>query len=476
MKPVILLYKFVLVLIAGLIMCLLGNCSRQADKPSILFILVDDLGKEWISCYGAEDIETPNIDALANNGMLFNNAYSMPQCTPSRVSLLTGKYPWRTGWVNHWDVPRYGVGYFDWKKKENMTFARILRDAGYRTAAAGKWQINDFRVEPRSMEKHGFEDWCMWTGGEGQNPPSDQRYWNPYINTPSGSKTYKGKFGPDLYSEFLINFIGKNADKPMMLYFPMALTHTPFTTTPDMPDVKENMEKHRAMVLYTDKIVGQLVLALEEAGIRDKTIIIFTTDNGTSRSVTGKQNGIDVPGGKSLKTENGVCAPFIVNCPGLVPSGVVTDALTDFTDLMPTFLELAGISPPSGLIIDGSSIAPLLLGKAEDSPREWIMALGHHRARVDSLGIRGIHDFASRVIRDKKYKVWVDENRSITRLHDLAVDPLEKVNLINSSKPEHIQAIKKFQAVVDLLPEKDARPLYEPREALPWDVHFEGEK
>ena len=476
MKPVILLYKFVLILIAGLILCFLSNCSRQADKPNILFILVDDLGKEWISCYGAEDIETPNIDALAKNGMLFNNAYSMPQCTPSRVTLLTGKYPWRTGWVNHWDVPRYGVGYFDWKKKENMTFARILKDAGYRAAAAGKWQVNDFRVEPRSMEKHGFEDWCMWTGGEGQNPPSDKRYWDPYINTPSGSKTYKGKFGPDIFTEFLINFIRNNADGPMMLYFPMALTHTPFTTTPDMPDVKEDMEKHKAMVRYTDKIVGQLVLALEETGIRNKTIIIFTTDNGSSRSVTGRRNGIDVTGGKSLKTENGVCAPFIVNCPGLVPSGVVTDALTDFTDLLPTFLELSGAEAPSGLIIDGKSIAPLLLGKSEDSPRNWIMALGHHRARVDDQGLRGIHDFASRVIRDKQYKAWVDENMSITRLHDLVIDPLEEVNLISSTKPEHLQALHKFQAIVDSMPETDARPLYEPRQALPWDVKFQGEK
>jgi len=126
--------------------------------------MLDDLGKEWISCYGAEDIKTPNIDALAKTGMQFENAYSMPQCTPSRAALLTGQYPWRTGWVNHWDVPRWGVGYFDWKIRQNMTFARIMKRAGYATAAVGKWQINDFRVEPEAMKKHGFDDWCMWTG------------------------------------------------------------------------------------------------------------------------------------------------------------------------------------------------------------------------------------------------------------------------------------------------------------------------
>ncbi|MCP4642866.1 MAG: sulfatase-like hydrolase/transferase, partial [bacterium] len=145
--------------------CAATGSARAASKPNILFILVDDLGKEWISCCGAQDIETPRIDALAADGIRFTNAYSMPQCTPTRATLLTGQYPWHHGWVNHWDVPRWGAGcHFD--PKHNMTFARLLRDAGYATAAAGKWQINDFRVQPDAMDRHGFDDWCMWTGYE----------------------------------------------------------------------------------------------------------------------------------------------------------------------------------------------------------------------------------------------------------------------------------------------------------------------
>jgi len=136
--------------------------AKAAPKPNILFIMVDDLGKEWISSYGADNIQTPHIDKLAKGGMKFYNAWSMPQCTPTRATLLTGQYPWRTGWVNHWDVPRWGVGYFDWVKY--TTFARVMKGAGYRTAIAGKWQINDFRLEPKALEKHGFDDWCMWTG------------------------------------------------------------------------------------------------------------------------------------------------------------------------------------------------------------------------------------------------------------------------------------------------------------------------
>lgn len=476
MKSGLFLKRNSLLIIAFFSTFFLCGCSGKPEKLNILFIMVDDLGKEWISCYGAEDINTPNIDALAKKGMMLNNAYSMPQCTPSRVTLLTGKYPWRTGWVNHWDVPRYGVGYFDWKKKENMTFASIMKNAGYKTAAVGKWQINDFRVEPRAMEKHGFDDWCMWTGGEGQNPPSDKRYWDAYINTPDGSKTYTGKFGPDVYTDYLISFIKRHKDNPMMLYYPMALTHTPFTTTPDSPDLTDDLAKHKAMIRYTDKIVGRLIQALEETGIRNNTIVIFTTDNGSARMLTGKRNGTVVSGGKAMKSENGVCEPFIVSCPGLVPSGVITDALTDFTDLLPTFAELSGASIPENLTLDGKSIAPLLLGKTENSPREWIMALGHFRAKLDEKGIRGIDDYASRVIRDKQYKVWVDKNRSITRLHDLTDDPFEKVNLIQSDNSAHLRAIKKFQAVVDSMPERDARPIYEPRLALPWDVKFDSSK
>jgi hypothetical protein len=128
----ILLIKFNLGLLFSAIFLCIGSSIAVAEKtkPNILYIMADDLGKEWISCYGAEDIETPNIDALAAGGMKFNNAYSMPACTPSRTTLLTGKYPWRTGWANHWDVPRWGVGYFDWKKKENTTFCPVDEGSG----------------------------------------------------------------------------------------------------------------------------------------------------------------------------------------------------------------------------------------------------------------------------------------------------------------------------------------------------------
>ena len=455
--------------VAGLSLPQISKADTNQNRPNILFIMVDDLGKEWISCYGAEDIETPNIDALAKTGMKFENAWSMPQCTPSRATLLTGQYPWRTGWVNHWDVPRWGVGYFDWKLRQNMTFARIMKTAGYATAAVGKWQINDFRIAPDAMKKHGFDDWCMWTGYESGNKPSAERYWDAYVNTPQGSKTYTGKFGPDVYTDYLIRFMIEHKDEPMMLYFPMALTHGPLTTTTAEPKVEDSKEKFKAMIRYTDLLVGRLCKALDNLRIRNRTIIIFTTDNGSGGGHTGTLNGRKIRGGKAKKTENGVCEPFIVNCPGLVPQGVVTDALTDFTDLLPTFAELGGAEVPNDLKIDGVSIAPLLLGKSKDSSRQWIMALGHGAAKLDEKGVRGKVDYTERVIRDKRHKVWVSEQGKIAQLYDLLSDPFEQKNLIDSTNSEHLAAIKKFQAVVDTMPEKDARPGYTPRKANPWD-------
>ena len=146
-----------------LLLLLTGCGKKEPAKPNILIILVDNLGKEWLSCYGAEDITTTNIGALAKSGTMFNNVYSMPQCTPSRVTLLTGQYPFRHGWVNHWDVPKWGGGaHFD--ETMNPSLGIEMKKAGYVTAIAGKWQIDDFRVEPDALTKNGFDDYCMWTG------------------------------------------------------------------------------------------------------------------------------------------------------------------------------------------------------------------------------------------------------------------------------------------------------------------------
>ncbi len=468
---------------SGRIFCLLsllaGACGAQpADRPNILFILVDDLGTEWISSYGAEEIETPNIDRLAAGGMRFTNAYSMPQCTPTRATLLTGQYPFRHGWVNHWDVPRWGAGvHFD--PRHNMSFARLLRGAGYATAIAGKWQINDLRVQPDVLQQHGFDEWCMWTGYEGQNPPSAERYWDPYLfvrdpaTGESSSRTYEGQFGADLFVDYLTDFMRRHRDEPMLLYYPMALTHTPLVATPDERDASEPMAKHKAMVRYTDRLVGKLVDALDELQLREQTIIFFTTDNGTSRGIEGRMNGRPVRGGKATLTENGTRMPFIVNSPGRVPAGVATTALTDFSDILPTFVDLAGADMPHGATFDGQSIAPVLLGKDTRGPRDWILSMGYGPARLDDKGVRPARDYADRVVRDRRYKLHV-LNGEPAKLYDLIDEPWEETNLIRSDQAEHIAARTRLEKVVTQFPNQDGRPRYDPLPPQPWDISREA--
>ncbi len=458
-----------LVFLAAAVIAIPGvsGVSAEPVRPNILFIMVDDLGKEWISCYGGEEMKTPHIDRLAAGGMQFDNAYSMPQCTPTRATLLTGQYPWRTGWCNHWDVPRWAAGcHFDWK--HNVAFARVMRQAGYATAAAGKWQINDFRIHPDAMKKHGFDEWCMWTGYESDNPPSAKRYWDAYIHTNAGSKTYEGRFGTDVFVDFLIDFMRRNKDRPMMLYFPMALTHGPYTTTPLDPDVKDKVGLQKAMVRYTDHAVGRLVSAIDQLKIRDRTIVIFTTDNGSGGGQTARMNGRLVRGGKAKLSENGVCEPFIVNCPGLVPAGVKTDALTDFTDLMPTFAELGGATLPENVAIDGKSIAGVILGKQQDGPRKWIMALGHGPALLTPQGVAPKQEFTDRVVRGKRYKLWVLDGEP-AKLYDLKADPAEQNNLIDSTEEAVVAARERLEAVIESCPKKDAWPQYDPMPPQPWD-------
>ena len=143
---------------------------------------------------------------------------------------------------------------------------------------------------------------------------------------------------------------------------------------------------------------------------------------------------------------------------------------------MPTFAELGQARLPKDITLDGKSFAPLLLGKSNDSDRDWIMSLGHGGGRLDNDGVRGTHDFADRVLRDKRYKVWLHHNPTINALYDLYEDPLEQNNLINSKRTEHLTALNRFRSIIEKQPKSDGRPLYRPRQANPWDKTLQSQK
>ncbi|HAA74620.1 TPA: N-acetylgalactosamine 6-sulfate sulfatase [Candidatus Latescibacteria bacterium] len=443
-------------------------------RPNIILIFLDDLGKEWISCYGAKDIETPNIDRLALGGIRFENVYSMPQCTPSRLCLLTGQYPYRNGWVNHWDVPRWGAGARYDVEAHPCNLGITMRDAGYATAAAGKWQINDFRVEPDAMDKAGFDDWCMWTGFEAENPPSAERYWDPYIFTKDRpAQTYPRAFGPNMFCDFVIDFSDKHKDgnTPFFIYYPMVLTHTPFTTTPLEPDAETNEDKHKAMVRYTDFLIDRLVSALGEMRIVEETLLIFTSDNGTVGSMVGHIGDRSIPGGKAKTIEPGVNIPFIASWPGTIPAGQVSEALVDFTDIIPTFADLAGQPVPGPEKVDGSSIAPFLGGVESRVNRDWILAMGgQNNAKVSDSGVENEWYFRDRVVRDDQYKLYVGTDRKPQKFIDLKADPEEHTDITGSECEDARSSREKFEKLISSWPERDADPICTPQPPQPWDI------
>lgn len=340
---------------------LLAAASAFAEKLNIVLIMADDSAVDNYSCYGSDFFQSPRLDHLAETGARFNYCYSEPVCTSSRVKIMTG----RNGVRNY-----VNFGTLD---KSETTFGTMLKDAGYATAVAGKWQLH---APPNGSlpEDCGFDTYCLWnfpgTGSE--------RYWNPSLNQ-NGKilETTEEDYGPDIVSDFLVDFMEENRDRPFFVYYPMILVHNPFPETPDsQPPTKEEKEfgkglkNYRDMVAYADKTVGKLVDAVDRLGLREKTVFIYTADNGTNRTLTYPFNGAHYKGEKALTTKGGYHVPLIVNCPTVVPPGIVNNDLIDFSDVLPTLSELTGARLPE-VELDGRSFWPQCLGK-EGNPKKLI--------------------------------------------------------------------------------------------------------
>lgn len=405
-----------------------------ADKnpPNIVLIMVDDMGRDWISCYGGAQ-QTPHIDQLASQGIRYETAWSMPICTPTRVTLLTGQYPCHHGWTKHYDVPRLGGEGLS--PKRFTTFARALRDKGYATAIGGKWQINHLGKQTDALAKHGFDEHCVWPGVEEGQIETEERFWNGLIQT--NGKREIVEYGPDTINDFAIDFISRKRDKPFLLYYPMLLTHGPHTTTPlnrdDNPEGKPAL--YAGNIAYMDRLVGKLVAAIDQAGLTENTLIVFTGDNGSASA--GIVNGEPYPKGKGREADFGAHVPFIVRAPFLTQGNRVSNDLIDFTDLYPTFLELAGINPSKSLKLDGRSFVPSLRGS--DDPfdkRNWIYSQ--------------IGDF--RMVRDWHH--IVDNQGSF---HDLELDPRQenKVSPLDKQAPHRRE---RLEMILDRFPENAAPP------------------
>ncbi|MCB9883591.1 MAG: sulfatase-like hydrolase/transferase [Planctomycetes bacterium] len=383
--------------------------------PNIVLIMADDLGYENLGCYGSKVYATPNIDRLAASGMRFDHAHAQPICTPSRVQLMTGIY-------NNRNYIRFGL-----LDPAARTFASVLKEAGYATCIAGKWQLEGSFDGPR---KFGFDHYCLW-----QLTRRPSRYPNPGLEIDGEEKDFKeGQFGPDLVCDYICDFLEKHRDPktgPFLVYYPMIAAHWPFVPTPDHPDWDPKMWRDAkdepggfkepkywdAMVRYTDKMVGRIVDKLEALGLRDNTLVIFTGDNGTYTSITSRFRGRDYRGGKGSPKDNGTHVGFVASWPAVIEPKTTSDELVDLADVFPTLLDVAGVSHPPDPAprIDGISLAPVFRGKARSPAKDHIFCWYERN---------GVRAKASQHVRDQRFKLYADG-----RFYDTVVDPLEERNL-----------------------------------------------
>ncbi|MBN2313286.1 MAG: sulfatase-like hydrolase/transferase [Sedimentisphaerales bacterium] len=402
-----------------------GGVSK---KPNIVFIMADDLGYECLGCYGSQSYKTPVLDELARTGMRFEHCYSQPLCTPSRVKVMTGQYNFRN-YVN--------FGVLDPSQK---TFGHLLKGCGYATCVVGKWQLygsvnqsEKVRGTGSLPDRAGFDEHCLW-----QVMERGPRYKDPLmIRNGKPVEDIQGKYGPDISCDYALDFIDRHKAGPFFLYFPMALVHDPFVPTPDSEDWSKKNHKNNTkyfadMVSYMDKIVGRIVDKLKALGLREKTLFIFTGDNGTHMSIKSKMpNGV-IQGDKGQTTDGGTHVPLIANWPGVVPTGKVCGDLVDFSDFVPTFAEVAGTKVPVNMKVDGQSFMPQLRGE-KGNPREWIFC--HYDPRWGNRPKR-------RFVRDKRWKLYANGD-----LYDVRADVLEKNP--NPAGPEAIAARERLQKVLD---------------------------
>ncbi|MBC8357065.1 MAG: sulfatase-like hydrolase/transferase [Planctomycetes bacterium] len=394
--------------------------EAQAVRPNILLIMADDVGVDALGCYGGESYATPRLDSLAEGGMKFTHCYSMPVCHPTRITLMTGRYPFRTGNPKWGSFPR---------EEEQNNIGQVMKRAGYATAVAGKWQICMMKNDLDHAQRLGFDESCLFGWHEGA------RYHSPFIY--QNGKLRDGledRYGPDVYVEFLIDFIKRNQSQPFFAYYPMALCHD---VTDDLKNpVPFGSDGHydtfKQMAEAMDVRVGRLIDTLDRLGLRNNTLVLFTTDNGTPKSyihsaesnpdpkkkdkyiripVVSRQNGKDVPGGKGLLTNGGTNVPLIASWPGRIKPSQVADDLVDFSDFLPTLATVTEAKLPTGVSLDGHSFAARLVD-GQPSSRTW--AFAEHGKRY--------------WVRDRRWKLYDNG-----KLFDIASDPREERPIIDRS-------------------------------------------
>jgi arylsulfatase A len=396
--------------------------TAAARKPNFIFILVDDLGWTDVACFGSKFYQTPNVDKLAARGMKFTQGYSAcTVCSPSRAAILTGKYPARlhiTDWIAGHPYPHAKLKPPDWTKYlplEEVTVAERLKSAGYATASIGKWHLGGHGFEP---EKQGFD--LNVAGTDRGSPPS---YFSPYkiATLPDGPA---GEYLTDRESAEAVKFIEKNKDRPFFLYLPHHAVHNPVQAKQDVteryktrvqPGAVHSKPAYAALIESVDDSVGRVMAKLEELGLENDTMVVFTGDNG---GLIQNTSNVPLRAGKGSAYEGGVRVPTIVTWPATVKSGSVCDVPVMGIDFASTMLNAANIKPASRM--DGESLLPLLQGgrRLNRSTLYWHYPHYHPGGATPYSAVR-----------DGNWKLIEFHEDSRVELYDLAADIGEQRDL-----------------------------------------------
>lgn len=461
--------------IATLLTVLLAVCLTNvgAERPNVIHIMADDLGWRDLSVYGSETFETPHLDRLAAQGMLFTDAYSAsPLCSPTRAATLTGQTVGRlriTAPHGHIleplldpteaasgppGLPMTAPGVRNRIPMGTFTIGNLFQAAGYKTAFMGKWHLGH---DPYIPENFGFE---RVVGGRGTPGPPQSRFFGPWDPEESNMPTVEGSPNvDDVLVDQTVEFITEHKTQPFFIALWLYNVHAPFEGRPEVIEsFRENAASARyqrypvmgSMVKTMDDNVGRLMEALDTLGLADNTIIIFTSDNGGN--MYDRPDGVfptdnsPLRAGKGNAYEGGVRVPLIVRWPGVVPAGTVSNAVNISYDWLPTFAEMLGAKVPEEHPVDGTILLPALRG--EPFERGPIFSIFPHN--VPTTG-----NVANAWVREGRWKLlrffhtgpdFADE----LELYDLSTDIGETTNLapthpemaghLNSTLQQHLES------------------------------------
>ena len=396
---------FLMLTFGFLVNNLLAVQATDAKRPNIVIIFIDDMGYADIGPFGAEGYETPNLDRMASEGRMFTDFHSATAvCSASRAALLTGCYPERVS-ISGALSPRQKIGLHE----DEMTLAELCKKQGYATAVYGKWHLG--HLKPFLPLQHGFDEYFglpysndMWPQPEFQGDPVPERKrWYPNLPLYEGNRIVNEEVTADdqaqlttWYTERSVQFIDRNKDRPFFLYVPHTMVHVPIFVSEKFKG-KSGAGLYGDVVMELDWSVGQILEALERNGIDEKTLVVFTSDNGPWLNY-GDHAGSAGPlrEGKGTMFEGGYREPCIMRWPGKIPADTKCAEFATTMDLLPTIAKLIDEKLPAERPIDGKDIWPLMAGEAN--------AVSPHEAFYCYYGGQ------LQAVRDRRWKLHVPHN------------------------------------------------------------------